>query len=250
LRELHTSKNVCLKLNSTLRVDLQLGRKNGCRYRIGGSFHQAASYKLTDVDRIEADPFGPCRGKHSICQKRLRLPHILSREPVVATLASPRRSRTKHPSLHHLRYAGFLHSQGCRKLRRGETTLLDANGFQALYAPFLGSHAADDRHHALQFTFAVQSARRKHPEKCMLNSVVCAVVFLSGIGLWLTAVECALVGLISWEGVVDEGTRKPAPITREVLQVLLLDDRMSDQLMNILTEAARLLIVEGKPSGA
>lgn len=104
----------------------------------------------------------------------------------------------------------------------------------------------------------------------MLNSVVCAVgdggvkalrhmreksplqyaVFLSGIGLWLTAVECALVGLISWEGVVDEGTRKPAPITREVLQVLLLDDRMSDQLMNILTEAARLLIVEGKPSGA
>ncbi len=75
-------------------------------------------------------------------------------------------------------------------------------------------------------------------------------VFLSGIGLWLTAVECALVGLISWEGVVDEGTRKPAPITREVLQVLLLDDRMSDQLMNILTEAARLLIVEGKPSGA
>ncbi|MNY14494.1 hypothetical protein D3C86_1476710 [compost metagenome] len=184
LRELHTSKNVCLKLNSTLRVDLQLGRKNGCRYRIGGSFHQAASYKLTDVDRIEADPFGPCRGKHSICHNRLRLPHIVSRKPVIATLAPPRRSRAKHPGLHHLRYAGLLHSQGCSKLRRSETTLLDANGFQALYATFLGSQVADDRHHALQFAFAVQSAGRKHPEKWTLDSVVCTAGYGSeGFGI-------------------------------------------------------------------
>ncbi|WP_312126572.1 hypothetical protein [Brevundimonas sp.] len=73
---------------------------------------------------------------------------------------------------------------------------------------------------------------------------------LSGIVMWLAAVECALVGLVSWEGISLEGQTGPAPITREVLQTLLLDDGLSEELMSVLTEAGRLLVVEGKPSGA
>ncbi|MCA0366809.1 MAG: hypothetical protein LCH57_01940 [Proteobacteria bacterium] len=72
--------------------------------------------------------------------------------------------------------------------------------------------------------------------------------FLTGIGLWLTAVECALVGLSAWSGVAGEDGAD-APITREVLEVLLLDGALSDQIMAILTEAARLLVVEGEPFG-
>lgn len=73
---------------------------------------------------------------------------------------------------------------------------------------------------------------------------------LSGIVVWLTSVECALAGLLSWEGIKDQATGKDMPVTREVLEALLLDDRMSGQLMAILTDVARLLVIEGKPSGA
>lgn len=73
--------------------------------------------------------------------------------------------------------------------------------------------------------------------------------FLVGIALWLTAVECALVGVLEWTGVeVEKGV--PAPLTREVLEAALLDDGLSGQVMGLLTEAARLLIVEGEPFGA
>ena len=73
--------------------------------------------------------------------------------------------------------------------------------------------------------------------------------FLTGVGMWLTAVECALVGVSSWTG-IDTEDGHAAPITREVLEGLLLDEALSDQLMHVLTEAARLFIVEGEPFGA
>ena len=71
---------------------------------------------------------------------------------------------------------------------------------------------------------------------------------LMGLSLWLVAIEAMLLGVISWEGFVNaEG--QPAPVSREVLEVLCLDDALSSQIMDVLGEAARLLIVEGKPSG-
>lgn len=70
--------------------------------------------------------------------------------------------------------------------------------------------------------------------------------FLTGVITWLVAVECALVGLIEWEGVHLE-SGEPAKINRETLQVLLLDEQMSSALMEILTSAARILVTEGKP---
>lgn len=72
---------------------------------------------------------------------------------------------------------------------------------------------------------------------------------LIGVAMWLTAVEAALVGVISWEG-INTADGGPAPVTREVLEVLCLDDALSGQIMDVLGEAARLLIIEGKPSGA
>jgi len=73
--------------------------------------------------------------------------------------------------------------------------------------------------------------------------------YLIGIGMWLAAVEAALIGVEAWAGIeIDTGV--PAPVDREVLEVLLLDEALSDQLMAVLTEAARLLIVEGEPFGA
>lgn len=72
--------------------------------------------------------------------------------------------------------------------------------------------------------------------------------FMVGISMWLTSVECALVGVEAWSGINgDDG--KPAPLTRDVMEVLLLDEALSDQIMGVVTEAARLLIVEGEPSG-
>lgn len=70
--------------------------------------------------------------------------------------------------------------------------------------------------------------------------------FIIGISMWLTAVECALVGVQSWTGIeIDGGV--PAPVDRSVLEALLLDEALSEQLMSVLTEAARLLVVEGEP---
>lgn len=73
--------------------------------------------------------------------------------------------------------------------------------------------------------------------------------FLTGVGMWLTAVECGLVGITAWTG-IDTEDGKPAPVEREVLEGLLLDEALSDQLMQVMTEAARLFIAEGEPFGA
>lgn len=73
--------------------------------------------------------------------------------------------------------------------------------------------------------------------------------YLIGIGMWLTSVECALVGVIAWTGINTEDGA-PAPIDREILEVLLLDEALSDQILSVVTEAAQLLIVEGEPFGA
>lgn len=73
--------------------------------------------------------------------------------------------------------------------------------------------------------------------------------FLSGIGVWLAAVECGVRGIVSWEGIVGDDCQ-PAPVTREVLEVLMLDEAFSSQVMSRLDEAARILAVEGKPFGA
>lgn len=64
-------------------------------------------------------------------------------------------------------------------------------------------------------------------------------------GFLVGCVELCLLGLISWEGVeVDEGV--PAPITRETLSILLQDRALCQRLLNELTDAARILISEGK----
>lgn len=76
---------------------------------------------------------------------------------------------------------------------------------------------------------------------------VAYAAYLVGISMWLAAVECALAGVVEWTGFATE--EGPAPITREVLQALLLDEKLSDQLMAMLTEAAVLLVVEGERSG-
>lgn len=72
-------------------------------------------------------------------------------------------------------------------------------------------------------------------------------VFLAGVQQWLTAVECALAGVSAWTGIMTEDG--PAPITREVLHALFLDETLRDLFMDTLTEAALLLVVEGEPSG-
>lgn len=81
------------------------------------------------------------------------------------------------------------------------------------------------------------------------NDPVAYAQYLIGIGMWLTAVECALVGVADWTGIkTEDGV--PAPIERDVLEVLLLDEALSDQILGVVTEAAQLLIVEGEPFGA
>lgn len=70
--------------------------------------------------------------------------------------------------------------------------------------------------------------------------------FLSGVGVWLGAVECALRGVRDWTGILDE-TGAPASVDRDNLETLMLDDTFSSALMTELDKAARILFVEGKP---
>ncbi len=78
------------------------------------------------------------------------------------------------------------------------------------------------------------------------RSPVAYAAFLSGIGIWLSCVECGVRGIQGWSGVVDEAGA-PAPVSREVIEVLMLDEALSSQLMAELDQAARILFVEGKP---
>jgi hypothetical protein len=75
-------------------------------------------------------------------------------------------------------------------------------------------------------------------------------LFLTGVAMWLTAVECGLAGIESWTGVASDRQGTPAPVGRAMLEVLMLDDQFSQQVMALLTEASVLVILEGKPSGA
>lgn len=69
---------------------------------------------------------------------------------------------------------------------------------------------------------------------------------LTGIGVWVAAVECGIRGIDSWTGITgDDGL--PAPVSRAALEVLMLDEAFSQQVMAELDQAARILVIEGKP---
>lgn len=81
------------------------------------------------------------------------------------------------------------------------------------------------------------------------KDVLAYAAFISGVSIWLGAVECAMRGVQSWTGIVcDDG--KPAPIDRDTLETLMLDETLCSILMNELDKAARILLVEGEPYGA
>ena len=81
------------------------------------------------------------------------------------------------------------------------------------------------------------------------KDVLAYAAFISGIGVWLGAVECAVRGVLSWTGVVDK-KRRPVPVDREALEVMMLDEALSSLLMSELDQAARILLIEGEPCGA
>ncbi|MBJ7485963.1 hypothetical protein [Brevundimonas sp.] len=72
--------------------------------------------------------------------------------------------------------------------------------------------------------------------------------FLTGVAMWVGAVECGVKGIDSWTGILGED-RKPAPVHRDVIEVLMLDEHFSSQVTAELDKAARILAIEGKPSG-
>ncbi len=71
--------------------------------------------------------------------------------------------------------------------------------------------------------------------------------FLSGVAVWVGAVECGVKGIDAWTGILGEDRKTPAPLCREVLEVLMLDDHFSSQVTSELDKAARILAIEGKP---
>jgi hypothetical protein len=86
------------------------------------------------------------------------------------------------------------------------------------------------------------------------------LIFLSGLGVWISAVECASRGLESWTGVCGVD-RKPIEIerdgdgvlsetSRDAIEVLMRDEDFRNQTMALLDRAARILLTEGEPSGA
>lgn len=77
------------------------------------------------------------------------------------------------------------------------------------------------------------------------EDVLAYAAFLSGIGVWLGAVECAIRGVQSWTGIVD-GEGQPAPVDRENLETLMLDEALSTAFMEELDKAARILFREGE----
>ncbi len=70
--------------------------------------------------------------------------------------------------------------------------------------------------------------------------------FISGVATWVSAVECGVMGITGWTGVADEAG-SPAIVSREALEVLMLDDTFSGQAMAQLDQAARIIASEGKP---
>lgn len=70
--------------------------------------------------------------------------------------------------------------------------------------------------------------------------------FMTGIRVWVCAVECGLIGIQSWTGIKVEGGTA-APVERNLLEILMLDESFSQQIMDELDAAARILLLEGKP---
>ena len=77
------------------------------------------------------------------------------------------------------------------------------------------------------------------------EDVLAYAAFLSGIGVWLGAVECAIRGVQTWTGILDS-KGKLAAVDRENLETLMLDEALSAVLMDELDKAARILFVEGE----
>lgn len=67
---------------------------------------------------------------------------------------------------------------------------------------------------------------------------------MARIGRLVGAVEVMVEALESWEGVcLEDGS--PAPITREVLSILLQDDGLERRLIHEVEQASRILVTEG-----
>ncbi|ADL00700.1 hypothetical protein [Brevundimonas subvibrioides] len=77
------------------------------------------------------------------------------------------------------------------------------------------------------------------------KDVMAYAAFLSGIGVWLGAVECAVRGISEWTGILGEDG-KPAAVEREIIETLMLDEALSHQITTQLDQAARILFVEGE----
>lgn len=73
--------------------------------------------------------------------------------------------------------------------------------------------------------------------------------FVLGLSGWITAVECGVRAIIAWSGFCD-AERRPLPVTREALEVLMLVEPLRDQLMREIQLAAQLVRFEGNVSGA
>lgn len=94
------------------------------------------------------------------------------------------------------------------------------------------------------------------------------LAFQTGFAVWLSSVECALVGIKAWTGVtLDDGA--PAPLARDLskvagiadppdpadlaarltLETLMLDQGFQAQVEAALNRSSRLLAIEGNGSG-
>ena len=72
---------------------------------------------------------------------------------------------------------------------------------------------------------------------------------MTGLGEWVAAVECGLRAIASWTGVADP-RGQPLPVSREVLEVLFLDEVFLDQVLPLMDRASQILVTEGNVSGA
>ena len=69
--------------------------------------------------------------------------------------------------------------------------------------------------------------------------------YLTGIAVWLLAIECGLRGILEWTGIQGDDGRA-VPVNRETLEVLMLDEWFQREVMGELEKAARILSVEGE----
>lgn len=92
--------------------------------------------------------------------------------------------------------------------------------------------------------------------------------FQAGYAVWLTSVECAMAGIVDWDGVSgDDGGKAPlvkdltlaagiaepedphALAARITMETLMLDQVFEGQAMAAVNRSARLLAIEGNGSG-